>query len=585
MTDASPAPAADSGRDRRVHRAAAGWHPRCCVSFDVMKSDVARMLRLALALGAFVSAAGRTANAWGLGISGTTDPPDPDNCLSTVKLLSFTATPATTDPSHPSTLAWNVQMPAGCGARVDLGGPAVAPQGSVSVQPVYTAAYALRVSSAGKTRLLRTVIVTVMQPSMVSIHTNDVLQFLAAVTQPVPPLPDGTPGTRQVSIDNQVSLDLTNRWDTRIAAGVILSGGRSPRDAGALLFTTASPPNDGTPRYFLEVAGNGVQIHGLRIQGADMDVSEDNFASGIFVDSMTGVEIDDNEISGWSGSGVKIEDTYMHIQPWDNPSAVHVHDNFIHHNQHDGTQGYGVSVGDGAYALIERNVFDINRHAIAGDGSDWSGYAAYYNLVLPHGGCNHDIGGWCVEYTHQFDMHGQDDCFPIEDANCGTAGYSMDIRYNSLIYDHHVAIHLRGTPQQAMTVVDNVFSEGSQGDAIAQNETGLVAYQNIYGVNGLNELATCDFDGDGVLDTFLATGITWWYSSGGTGPWTYLNASFARRADLTLGDLDGDRRCDVRIGASFWSGGTGPMLPVPTFISGGAGDVLVGGTVSVGFGL
>src|SRR5262249_26341113 len=162
----------------------------------------------------------------------------------------------------------------------------------------------------------------------------------------------------------------------------------------------------------------------------------------------------------------------------------------------------------------------------------------------------------------------------IFDANCGTAGYSMDIQFNSFIYDHHVAIHLRGTPQQQMTVIYNVFSEDNQGAAIAQNETGLVAYQNIYGVNGLAELATCDFDGDGVGDTFLATGMTWWYSSGGTGPWTFLNNSFAHRADLTLGDLDFDGRCDVRVRDDYSSGGSGPMTPVPFSRS-----VTLGGTI------
>ena len=48
--------------------------------------------------------------------------------------------------------------------------------------------------------------------------------------------------------------------------------------------------------------------------------------------------------------------------------------------------GYGVSVTHGAYALIERNVFDYNRHAIIGGGETGTGYLAYRNLVLEHGG-------------------------------------------------------------------------------------------------------------------------------------------------------------------------------------------------------
>ena len=45
--------------------------------------------------------------------------------------------------------------------------------------------------------------------------------------------------------------------------------------------------------------------------------------------------------------------------------TVRIHHNFIHHNQQDGTDGYGVAVVNRAYALIEKNVFDYNRHAIA----------------------------------------------------------------------------------------------------------------------------------------------------------------------------------------------------------------------------
>ncbi len=96
-----------------------------------------------------------------------------------------------------------------------------------------------------------------------------------------------------------------------------------------------------------------------------------------------------------------------HINRSVNPQTVRVHDNYIHHNQHWETQGYGVGIGYGAYALIEQNVFDYNRHAIASDGSDGSGYFAYRNLVLPHGGLNRSVLG-VKFYTHQFDMHGRE---------------------------------------------------------------------------------------------------------------------------------------------------------------------------------
>src|SRR5581483_8007938 len=74
-------------------------------------------------------------------------------------------------------------------------------------------------------------------------------------------------------------------------------------------------------------------------------------------------------------------------------------DNYIHHNQHPASTnciselfgdnhaaGYGVETADGAYVTIERNVFDFNRHAIAGDGKTGTGYLAFDNLILQHGG-------------------------------------------------------------------------------------------------------------------------------------------------------------------------------------------------------
>ena len=84
---------------------------------------------------------------------------------------------------------------------------------------------------------------------------------------------------------------------------------------------------------------------------------------------------------------------------------------------------------------------------------------------------------------------------------------------------------------------------------------------NQFGVDESGNHGYCDFDADGVIDTFFATGATWWYSSGGTAAWRYLNTSTRRLSQLTLGDADGDGRCDVRAGGMISSGGTGPWRP------------------------
>jgi hypothetical protein len=376
---------------------------------------------------------------------------------------------------------------------------------------------------------------------------------------------------------------------------------------------------------------------------------------GILSEGHVNIEIDHNEIYGWSHTAVRVDDCQHPKYPWclpdepdgkmlpsENPREVRIHDNYIHHNQHQGKLGYGVSLHNGAYALIERNVFDWNRHAIEGDGSPGAGYAAYRNLVLENGGY-HDtynacdlkkllpeeldwlelakalplllspetlltclIPGRAIEfdyYTHQFDMHGDDTCFPGH-WNCGTAGHSMFIRHNSFLYTRGDAIKLRGAPQLGMFVESNVFAHdtlqrddsdvlkamGCLGNlftcgalllndsdflhvtAVEQTATGLFTSDNLLGVNGLNEIGSCDFDGDGIQDSFLATGQTWWYKSGDM-PWMYLNASTKRLEHMTLGDVNGDNICDVWVDGIVYPGGR-PKQHLPgTPLSPGGGMV------------
>jgi hypothetical protein len=306
------------------------------------------------------------------------------------------------------------------------------------------------------------------------------------------------------------------------------------------------------------------------------------------------VDIQNNEIFGWGHAAVEIRDPYDdRINYVTNPATVRVRDNYIHHNQRYAGNGYGVAVYAGAYALIERNVFDWNRHAISGgDGSDGSGYLAYRNLVLQNGGKHRELPwpiGWV--YTHQFDMHGQEHCgvesiFSDAIYNCGTAGEYMDIRYNSFFYTKDEAFKLRGTPTERADVTENVFVHpflfttmspggGAVLGALTQTESGLHAPNNLVGVNGMNELGSCDFDGDGVIDSFLATGQTWWYSGGRTHmPWVYLNTSKKRRAEVTLGFFNADNICDVWVDGVIYPGGRTQTLP------GGGNHVPPGGGVA-----
>jgi Right handed beta helix region len=234
------------------------------------------------------------------------------------------------------------------------------------------------------------------------------------------------------------------------------------------------------------VAGSNVRITGLRIQGAEMGVADADApgSTGISIRSWTNIEIDNNEIYGWGGAAVEVLDDVQKIALASNAMTVRIHDNFIHHNQHQEKHGYGVSVGNGAYALIEKNVFDWNRHAITGDGSNDSGYLAYRNLVLEHGGLTYwALGTWA--HTHMFDMHGQESCL-LGDRNCGRAGEYMDIRYNSFLYKGYESFKLRGTPSKRAEAAHNVFAISPLWTsfnplvigALGQTESGLREWDN-----------------------------------------------------------------------------------------------------------
>jgi Right handed beta helix region len=484
------------------------------------------------------------------------EPADPP-CLAGLSVKTFAATPPTVGLGQAATIRWDVRVPSGCAQlRLDVNGQPVGRQGALSMTPIADSTYALHARWLGRmVGTIASVTIRVVLPPQVTIDGNQLAPlFRQAVS---------TPNTT-IRVLNGVELDLSRYAEIPIAQGVTLLGTRTPREPGPRLYTRTHPK-----RLFV-VRGDNVRISGLRIEGADMGIADDDGgpSSGIYVDSHLNVEIDHNEVYGWKNSAIGVSDDDERISYVLNPETVRIHDNFIHHNQHVDKFGYGVLIGNGAYALIERNVFDYNRHAIAGDGSDDSGYRAYRNLVLQHGGRHHKFLWWWF-YTHQFDMHGQDSCgigslFRDSLYNCGTAGHDIEIRFNSFLYTEKAAIKLRGTPQlkpHGAFVVSNVFAHDRLGDAVKQTESGLYLANNRVGIDGSDRYGACDFDDDGTTDRFTATGETWWYSSRSSGPWSYLNTSQTLLSQLTLGDFDGDGRCDVVAGNLISSGGTAPWRP------------------------
>jgi hypothetical protein len=414
-----------------------------------------------------------------------------------------------------------------------------------------------------------------------------------------------------VRIAGNVNLDLSGMSFLRVAPGVQILGDRISTRTGPRLFTNTFP------RVLLQVGADGAPSDGVRISGIRLDGGEsyDPFsavgkedADGIAITASQNVEIDRNEIFRWRGSAVSVHDGNNANDPnfigrinRDNANTVRIHDNYIHHNQHpsaddcahaviDGgghSAGYGVEVADGAFALIERNVFDWNRHSIAGDGKAGTGYFAFRNLILKNGGVHFrclseaDWGmalalfvsgdplgaaGFVISqalttdsiyHTHALDMHAVNDCSP-GDHNCGPAGEFMDIEFNTILYTAGNGIHLRGTPtsKDGMVVKNNVFAHADRlggifggalsPGAMVQNESGLHDSNNIFGLDTFSDRKSCDFDGDGEADPMIATGAGLWYSSSMLdGRWVFLAQSPARLDEVTFDDIDDDGRCDV----------------------------------------
>ncbi|HSO34038.1 MAG TPA: FG-GAP-like repeat-containing protein [Labilithrix sp.] len=492
--------------------------------------------------------------------------PEPDGCTTATGTL--TVSPSPINAGQSSTLHWTVNKPATCRRSATLDGLSVAASGSKTVTPMSDTSFGLRMG----TKLLASTSVKVILPPTVRINGNTA-DWKRLLVQAV-----GEPGKRVV-LATDLDMDLTGYANIYVREGVTITseapplvfqqstflnvgglggiGGigaitpppaRNPQVLGPRLFTNDRP----RPLFNVEcnsdhtIWGDNAKFIGFRIQGPHQDTEDgdDNLERGIQITSCNGVEIGDMEISGFSGQGIYIQDPNV----WQfGPQAVSVHDSYIHNNQHVGGNGYGVETGPGAYAKIERNVFDFNRHAIASSGAAGTGYQADHNLVLKGGGY-HDK--WYNEYTHLFDVHGDANCPDIPGNqhtwNCGNAGDQYWITNNAFQFTNDLSVKLRGVPRVQAVITGNVFAQGSLDDAVeTKSSQNIIMHSNRANIDPFGHYGVCDFDGDGRDDLFLATGVSWWYASAGKMNWTYLSPNTELLDQVGLGDFDGDRRCDV----------------------------------------
>jgi hypothetical protein len=264
-----------------------------------------------------------------------------------------------------------------------------------------------------------------------------------------------------------------------IPEGVTLAGNRGQEGStGAMISSDAF-----ATRPFIRTLWPNVRVTGLWIRGPDpkrrSDHADRSFrpergdnksqheyyyrfpvSEGIY-SKFSGLEVDNCQISGWSHAGVHLWDGHDH----------HVHHNYIHHNQMNGL-GYGVchGYGDEAVSLIEYNIFDANRHSIAGTGKPGNAYEAANNIELG------------VSLSHNFDMHGGSDRRDGTDI----AGHWLKIHHNTFRGPTVRAIGIRGIPVDSADIYNNWFHHSAAGQLVilpwpTGGDTRVSSHNNAYG--------------------------------------------------------------------------------------------------------
>lgn len=279
-----------------------------------------------------------------------------------------------------------------------------------------------------------------------------------------------------VFLPGEVEIDLTARiyidkLVLELPAGVTLAGDRGVVENGKVsqgAILTSDALN--TP-VMIRSLGPGARIAGLRLRGPNTKrylehhkrslvengaAFRDYFykfpvSSGV-VTSHDRLEVDNCEISGFAHAGINLRSGVNH----------HIHHCYIHHCQYQGL-GYGVC-HDQAVSLIERCLFDWNRHSIAGTGRPTSGYTAAHNVELGE------------SLSHCFDMHGGRD----RGDGTNTAGTHLNIR-NNTFRASPVPIRIRGVPEELSQIQKNWFPNCSSPAEAVEAEKNTAVRKNAFG--------------------------------------------------------------------------------------------------------
>ena len=270
------------------------------------------------------------------------------------------------------------------------------------------------------------------------------------------------PGGAEIDMTTFIYID---KIALKIPEGVTLASDRGHMGSKGGLITSDSLD---TP-LMIDILGPNVRISGIRLQGPNpkryLDHHKRAFGPGGpghtyyykfpvsrgISTKHSKLEVDNCEISAFSSAGISLSSGEGH----------HIHHNFIHKCQYNGL-GYGVS-HDMAYSLIEYNVFNENRHSLAGTGRPGSGYIARNNVQLG------------ISLSHCFDMHGGRD----RKDNTDIAGTSIEI-YNNTFYPPERAVVIRGVPQEKCDVHHNWFMKHENAEKAVRGEAKTNVTNNLY---------------------------------------------------------------------------------------------------------
>ncbi len=231
----------------------------------------------------------------------------------------------------------------------------------------------------------------IVNPDDATYYVNTNSELLSAISKL-------NPG-EVIYINDSVTLNFSNPIQINVSNVTIASGRGRDYSEGALI------TSDNYYALF-NISSPYVRITGLRFTSLHEDCdygpwyqiyysSRDDLSgtySTIFptrkgiVSNAPYTEVDNDEIYGWSYSGVLLDDGALNS---------YVHNNYAHGNCHMGL-GYSIDLdGPNSSALVEANLFEHNKHSVAATPS-LNSYEARYNIQLNVNDAT----------SHAFDRHG-----------------------------------------------------------------------------------------------------------------------------------------------------------------------------------